>query len=155
MKLFLLAPCEKVIQDQESGNSLISLFHAIHVSLPVGAETPPHDAVIPRQWAIFGTWELSPEEEGSHLTGVFEVFWPDGRVFTTMGLETADLARSGVAFILRLHGFPLGQNGDLRITHWLERDGAQMSEKSETQVTVSVVIGSLREATSEMANEGT
>src|ERR1039458_6396967 len=120
MKLLILTPCEKVIQDVQSGNSLISVFHGIKIKLPPVDAGLPSDAVAPKDWAIFSKWGLLPEEEGRNYTSFVEVFWPDGRLLASQRLEAAQPTKHGMAFITNLRGFPVGQNGNIKVLCSLE-----------------------------------
>jgi len=116
MNNILFAPCQLVIQDAELGHSLIAVFHEIKMQFPPGTEIPSN-AVIPRDWAIFTKWEMSSDEEGKDYVSNTDIFWPDGSMFATFSLHAKPPVATGMAFIVRLQGFPMGQAGLIRITN--------------------------------------
>jgi hypothetical protein len=138
MKLLLLTPCEKVINDPVSGHSLIAIFHGVNLALPVDSEVVPRDAVIPRAWAIFSKWELEPHEERKEYASVVQIYWPNGDDFAKHTIVASQPAQNGMAFIVNIQGFPIGQTGKLRVVNWLERDGETISEKNEFSMRVNV-----------------
>jgi hypothetical protein len=137
MKLLLLTACEKVLQDVQSGHSLISVFHGLTIQLPPEPEMPGN-AVIPKEWAIFSKWELLPDEEGKNYASSVEIFWPDGTFFAKSIIAAAQPTQDGMAFIVRLPGFPIGQNGKLKIVQFLQSDDEQVFGPVELEVRVAV-----------------
>jgi hypothetical protein len=145
MKLLLIAPCEKLIEDLTQGQSMISIFHGLKIRIPRDQEIPSN-AVSPKEWAIFSKWELSPEEEGQTFTSTMSVFWPDGSQFFTHELAAIQPTTNPMAFVHRVQGFPIGQNGDLRIVNSLTRDGEVLFGPVEVTVTIDVIRMELPEA---------
>jgi hypothetical protein len=135
MKILLLAACDRVIQDPQFGNSLISVFHGIKFQVPTGAEMP-NDAVIPKEWAIFSKWELLPEDEDKPYTSAIKILWPNGTEFIQYRLAAAQPTKTGLAFINRLNGFPVGQAGKIKILQSLECDGAVVYGPEELDIQV-------------------
>lgn len=141
VKLLVLTPCEKVLSDPFSGQSLIGVFHGLRVALPVATDPPmPQDAVVPKDWAIFSKWQLEPHEENLDYSSQIEVFWPNGTPFVNARLQAMQPTKSGMAFINRLNGFPIGQNGALRITQSLLRGEEVVFGPVELQVDVLVEV---------------
>jgi hypothetical protein len=137
MKLLLLTACDKVLQDPQFGSSLISVFHGIKFQVPAGTELPK-DAVVPKEWAIFSKWELLPEEENKNHVSVIEIFWPDGNAFIKYALKAAQPTKNGMAFINRMTGFPVGQDGKLKVIQSLECDGVVVGGPHELDLQVDV-----------------
>jgi hypothetical protein len=121
MKLLVIAPCDRIINDPTFGNSLIAVFHEIQIKLPPGSEVPA-SAMIPRDWSIFSKYYLDPEEEGKEYYSITKVFWPSGEKFAEISLLSAN-PKNGMAFAVRLQGAPIGQNGKYRIEQSIHING--------------------------------
>jgi hypothetical protein len=122
MKLLVFTPCNSALQDPILGSSLIAIFHGITFKVPPGTELPSN-AVIPKDWAIFSKWGLEPEEYGKEYTSKIEIYWPDGTEFVKASLVSQQPTRDGMAFISRMTGFPVGQDGEIRVVQLLESGG--------------------------------
>ena|ERR1035438_2166062 len=122
MKLLVFTPCNIVLQDPGLGSSLISIFHGITFKVPTGTELPSN-AVMPKEWAIFSKWGLELEEYGKEYTSKIEIYWPDGTEFAKFSLVSEQPTKDGMAFINRLTGFPVGQDGEIRVVQLLEGNG--------------------------------
>jgi hypothetical protein len=138
MKLLILTPCEKVIQDQTSGPSLIATFQEFGAVIPTAADLPV-DAVLPKEWCIFVLWELQPEERDRQYFVRTQIAWPDGKDY----IDTRFLLRSVadkayMSSIQKISGFPIGQNGTLHIKIWLELDGSVVFAPATTSILVTV-----------------
>src|SRR5271165_3941587 len=138
MKLLLIAPCQIALQDPEQGHSLIAIFHDILIKLPETSPAPPPNAIIPREWAIFTKFALEPNEEGKDYALATNIFWPDETSFVSQVLHAAQPTKNGMAFIAKLQGFPMGQNGKVRITQQLFMGDQVVSENIETDILVRV-----------------
>jgi hypothetical protein len=136
MKLLLHSACNNVLQDPQFGASLISVFHAIAFMVPEGQEFPAN-AVVPKEWAIFCKWSLLPEEYGKNYTCLHKLFWPDGTVFAEAKLEAVQPTKDGMAFVQRLNGFPVGQQGNLRIVQTIESDGVIVGGPDELLIAIN------------------
>jgi hypothetical protein len=137
MKLLILAACEKVLSDPQSGPSLIAIFNGMKVTTHTDAVVP-RDALLPREWSIFSRWQLEPEEEGKNYTSSTEILWPDGTQFGRLDLVAEQPTADGMSFTGRLTGFPIGQNGKVRIIQTLKRDDGSVSGPFEMFLTVTV-----------------
>jgi hypothetical protein len=123
MKQLVVAPCQTVIQDPESGHSLISVFHGIKVRIPENAPDPPRDAVIPKEWSIFSKFALEPTEEGEDYALSTDIFWPDGTPFVSNTLAATQPTKKDLCFVVKLQGFPIGQSGIVRVDQTLKSRG--------------------------------
>lgn len=137
MKLLVFVPCQMVLQDPTMGHSLISVFHEIKIQIPKENEVPTN-AIMPKEWAIFLKWDLTPEEQGKQYSAVIEILWPDGTPFAKQPLPAAQLAARDLVFVFKLVGFPMGQNGFLKITASLESDGQPVFAPTSTFVNVEL-----------------
>jgi hypothetical protein len=138
MKLLLIAPCQIALQDPDQGHSLIAVFHEIKIRIPEDAPQLPVNAIIPKEWAIFSKFGLEPEEEGKDYSLDTTIFWPDGAVFATQVICALQPTRNGLAFIVRLQGFPMGQNGVVKVSQTLLRGERVVYEGAESEIRMSV-----------------
>jgi hypothetical protein len=115
MKLLLASPCQIVIQDKEAGgHSLIGIFHHFKIRVPETADIPAN-ALLPREWAIFSKWSFEPSETEKKIKLVAEAFWPNDEPLFRAELVAAEISDNQSAFIIRNGGFPMGQNGLIKI----------------------------------------
>jgi hypothetical protein len=132
----MLTPCTNVLIDMQYGASLISIFHGITFTLPEGTERPTN-AVMPKEWAIYSKWNLEPEEYGKNYTSNIKIYWPDGTLFSEATLDAVQPTKDGMAFINRMNGFPVGQDGKLRILQTLESDGITIARSEEITLAIN------------------
>ena len=124
MKLLLAAPCNLVSIDQQLGHSLIGVFHDIAVKVPPDTEIPAN-ALLPKEWAVFSKWLLSPGEEGEEYFLVSEIYWPDGTMLNQIKVKAPDPNANSITFVLRNQAFPFGQNGKVKILIWIEKEDGE------------------------------
>jgi hypothetical protein len=125
-KLYVFAVCDKVIQEQSGPASLISLFSEVHAVLPPEVESVPSNAVVPREWFIFTSWEQQPEDKGKEYREVIELIYPDGTVFAKpieikFVFQPDKSHHQTAANVL---GFPIGQRGVFTVKMRLETGGS-------------------------------
>jgi hypothetical protein len=123
---YVFVICEKVILEQSNVASLISLFTQINID--AAAEIPPN-AVVPKEWAIFVSWDWEPSDAGREYTNRIQILHPDGTVF---------LEIPPVAFTMQegrkqqvntpVLGIPIGQLGRCAVRLWLEHAGVVVIE---------------------------
>ena len=140
MKLLLTTSCDKVLEDPESGTSLIAIFHEIKVHIPIDAEIP-NNAAIPREWFIFTKFSLAPEEEEADYALETQVFWPDGTQFLGLTIGAKQPTRNGMAFKVKLPAFPIGQPGSLKITQTLRSNSDIVLGPIENEIIVRIERG--------------
>jgi len=139
MRLMLFTACEKVIQDPNSGTSLIDLFQEIGVAVPSAAEVPI-DAVIPKDWAAFALWALDEAEIGSPFAMKIQIFWPDGKLFLENRVPQAEITKKPyLSFTVRMTVLPMGQSGKMKIKVWLVEGETAVTEPNETDVMVRLI----------------
>jgi hypothetical protein len=119
--LYAFVVCDKVILDQSGLASLISLFSIITAGLPTESSEIPPNAVAPKEWAVFTSWDWEPGDEGKEYTHRTQILHPDGTLF----LQIPD-----VRFIMQpgrkqqitspVLAIPIGQRGMCKVRMWLE-----------------------------------
>jgi hypothetical protein len=138
-KLYVFAACEKVILDQASVPSLIALFTKLKLLLPGQLEDVPENAVAPKEWAVFASWDRVPSDEGKIFNQCLQVLYPDGKVFfenrdVKFTIKLGERQHNAV----RIVGFPIGQKGDYTIRMWLEENGSVVVEPVEIRLEVEI-----------------
>ena len=145
MKPIALLTCEKVIVDKDGAHSLINVMLNAKVELHEAQSeqsTPipiPNNALAPTQWWIYTVWEPTAEDIEKTFEQVYQIFWPNGD----------KLLEKALGFILHeekmwqttyyVVGFPVGQEGRVRIVTWLQLEGRRVSEIAETFITINHV----------------
>jgi len=138
MKLLLASPCQMVIADKESGYSLIAVFHHIKVRVPEAAEIPSN-ALLPKEWAIFSQWQLDSSEAERNVKQVAEAYWPNGDPLFKQELKALNITENQAAFIIRNIGFPMGQNGIIKILLSMFVDDKPAFDPIELNVKVEMI----------------
>src|SRR5271157_362574 len=81
-KLSIFALCEKVIMDKEDRASLISLFNTISAQILPTNQAIPSNAVAPKEWYVYTSWETEPEDIGKEYRQVVQLLYPNGEPFS-------------------------------------------------------------------------
>jgi hypothetical protein len=79
--LYIFTICEKVILDKEDRASLISLFNTISAQVLPNSEGIPLNAVAPKEWWAFSSWETKPDDIGKEFRQVVQLLYPNGEPF--------------------------------------------------------------------------
>jgi hypothetical protein len=127
-KLYIFVTCEKAITDSEGLSSLIALFNELTVFIPEGATPPPPNAVVAKDWAIFSSWEMEPEDEGKEFREFFQVLYPNDTPFAQeISFPFRAVAGKKYNQVIALSkGFPIGQQGRYAVQMRLEQDGVKI-----------------------------
>lgn len=119
--LYAFVACEKIILDKNDVASLISLFTIVTATVP--ADVPPN-AAIPKEWAIFSSWDCEEGDEGKEYIQHVEILHPDGSIFLVVPDAKFTLEPGRKHQILNpVLGLPIGQQGDCKVNMWLEQNG--------------------------------
>jgi hypothetical protein len=124
-----------VVQDPDSGQSLIAVFHEIKIRIGDTSEVPSN-ALIPKDWTVFTKFALEPEEEGKDYVLNTRIFWPDGSPFVDQSLTANQPTKNALVFTIRMQGFPIGQSGMIKIRQTLTSGGIEVCEQIEVEVRV-------------------
>ena len=127
-KLLVFTACEKIVIDDKNNPSLIMLLNAVTVtpSAPT-AKDIPKDAVGPKEWAIYASWEREEGDENKSYTQCLQILWPDGNEFQRHALPF-EFTKRNQQNRVQMMGFPIGQLGLLTVNLWLESEGAKVTE---------------------------
>lgn len=125
-----LIACERVIVEEGTRVvSAIGMFSKLTVPIPHN-ETPPENAVVPKEWSIIAAWDPIDGEEGREFTLCVELFFPDGKPFVETTRSKFKIERDLRSHnSIKLLGFPVGQQGRVETKAWLESDGRLIGEK--------------------------
>ena len=145
MRALALLPCEKIIRDAVGGPSLVATFQEINLQFPSEVKLPTN-AVIPKEWAVFGLWQISDAEIQHVYSQHLEIIWPDGSPFFKQAQPVPTDKPDWITSIMNIVGFPVGQPGKLVIRLWMESEGEKVGDAIETFVKVNH--GVLPDATS-------
>lgn len=86
-RLYVFAICEKVIMDSATGApSLIGLFDKITARTNADAPDIPANAVFPKEYAVFTSWDVEPSDRGKVYNQAYEFF-----IQTALNLASATL----------------------------------------------------------------
>ncbi len=143
MKCTALLPCEKIIIDKDGAHSIINVMQSAAVvlqqqelgqapqSLPM-----PKNAVMPMTWWIFSVWKPSSDDVGRSFEQVYQLQWPSGAKFAENRLpftQKDDRMQQTTFYYL---GFPVGEEGELKILSWLDSHGERVSDVIETSIRI-------------------
>lgn len=148
-----LLTCEKVIIDKDGAHSLINVMLNASIKLQEAqGQAPPRDvdipsnAVAPNQWWIYTLWEPAMEDVGQSFVQVYEVYWPNGDKLAPpehklqLPFIQRDDKMNQTTFYIA--GFPVGQQGKVRIVTWLESQaGDRRTNEIENFVRIEHLTG--------------
>jgi hypothetical protein len=147
MKCVALLTCEKVVIDKNGAHSLINVMITAAVTAEVTGPQQadqhpqqiavPSNAVIPVTWWIYTLWNPSSEDVGKAFEQVYQVFWPNGDKLAESTLPFTQQNDQMQQTSFHIGGFPVGQQGKVRIVTWLHLDGVRTSEIIETYILMS------------------
>jgi|SRR6267154_1562803 len=144
MKCITLLTCEKVIIDKEGAHSLINVMLNANVKLqqvqegqPAEDTLIPNDAVTPMQWWIYTVWNPSSDDVGRAFEQVYQVFWPNNEKLAESTLPFTQKDEKMQQTTFYIGGFPIGQQGKIRVVTWLHFEGRRVSEMAETYIMVN------------------
>jgi hypothetical protein len=140
-KLYLFAICEKVITDTNGVVSLIGLFNKVTVTRSPDSPEVPANAVAPKEYSIFTSWDLEAADRGKDYNQFYEFFYPDGaqfggRAISVIKMGDGKRANSTANSI----ALPIGQVGVYTARTWLEDDAKKtIFEPISLQFEVEVI----------------
>ena len=140
LKTYICVACEKVLITKQETASLISLFSRIVLQVGKGTQIA-RDAVLPREWFVFGVWDTEPEDADQEFDCFFQMLYPDGTQFSEVVKVSfkpvAPIRRSQVYF--QMPGFPISQKGFYTIKVWIEQAGKQVIAPIEFKLELEII----------------
>lgn len=136
---YVCVACEKVIFDQGVVASLIGLFSKIIINVPAGTGEFPGNAVAPKEWAVFSSWDIDEGDELIEFMFCLQLFYPDKTQFgetskNKMKVEAGK--RSQVT--ANMLGFPVGQLGSYTVRSWVEANDKIVAGPIEFEIQVEI-----------------
>lgn len=123
LKPYVCVVCEKVIFGQDSVPSLINLFTKITATIPVDAPEIPKNAVAPKEWCVFSSWDAEPGDELREYFICTHVLYPDQTPFGEISKNKLNIELGKRAqFNVQMLGFPMGQAGVYTVKTWIEEN---------------------------------
>jgi hypothetical protein len=156
LKPYICVACEKVILEQplpggppqayESAAgvaSLITLFNKIVAVVsygPQGLPSIPPTAVIPKDWAIFSSWDVEPGDENRNYVICTQIHYPDESPFGAAAKNPLKIEpKKRSQNVVRIGGFPIGQEGTYTVRTWLEENGQRVFGPIEFKIELEIV----------------
>jgi hypothetical protein len=139
MRFLATLACEKVVIDKAGAHSLIEIMSGADIAItpPPGllATQLPPNAMSPKQWWIFSVWEPNTDEVGKEFEQVYAVYWPNGDklIDGRLTFKADDKVQYTSYTIL---GFPVGQEGKLKISTWIEKGGSRITDPFDYFITI-------------------
>src|SRR5690348_17171932 len=143
LRPYVCVACEKVILDNpieltsphaRGPASLINLFSKITIT-PQESQEIPANAVVPKEWAIYAAWFVEEEDKDKHYSFCMLMHYPEGQQFgsvTKIPIPVTLGERSQV--IVKVLGFPIGQQGFYRVKAWLEESDKRVGDIIEIPI---------------------
>lgn len=141
-KLYIFVTCEKVIIAKDEQTSLISLFNVMNVMIPTDQTDPiASNAVVPKEWVIFTSWEREPQDDGKEYSQIIEILYPDGTHFAKPRdfKFTIPAGKSHYQCTTNVNGFPIGQLGMYTVKMRLERNAETISGPTSIKINLQHV----------------
>jgi len=144
LKPYICVVCEKVIFAQDLVPSLISLFTKIVMTVPIGAPEIPKNAVAPKEWSVFSSWETEPGDELREYTFCAQILYPDQSPFGEVNRQKISVEPNKRAQLnYQVLGFPIGHTGVYTIKAWIEEKQKIVVGPIDLKVELEVVKQSL------------
>lgn len=121
LKPYVCVACEKIVLTKDNVASLINLFSKITVAVPANSPEIPGNAVAPKEWAIFSSWDTEMGDELREYDFCTQIFYPDGTPFGEPGKVRIPIESGKRAQItVQILAFPIGQTGSYTVKTWIE-----------------------------------
>jgi hypothetical protein len=149
-KPYICVACDKVIVEQPLPGappggevvSLISLFNKVVAVIQGGDISQikiPTNAVYPKEWAIYSSWDVEPGDEKRNYMICTQMYYPDHSPFGPVSKNALKMKENERAQnILRIMGFPIGQRGMYTIETWLEENEKKVFGPIEFKVGLEI-----------------
>ncbi|HEV2470334.1 MAG TPA: hypothetical protein VGS78_14180 [Candidatus Sulfotelmatobacter sp.] len=140
MRFISTIACEKVIIDKGGAHTLIEVLSGADIAItPPPGMTPaqlPANALSPKPWWIFSMWEPDEDDEGQEFEQIYVVYWPNGDKLVE-GKSTPFTMTDRVQYSsYQLLGFPVGQQGKVRVSTWITKNGNRVTDPFDYFITI-------------------
>lgn len=132
--------CEKVIVSQTSTPSLINIFTKLTFAVPAAVEIP-RNAVAPKDWAIFSSWDTELGDERREYLICVNVLYPDQSPWGDVNRIKVDILEGGktAQVVTQMVGFPIGQVGTYTVRVWIEENQRVVVTPIELKTEVEII----------------
>lgn len=136
LQTFALA--EKGLLTREGTVSLIVILQRMEISVKAAHDPRalPKNAVAPMTWCAYTLWHEQDQEHGVEFTNVIKVSWPDKSEFLTTSSKFSFTETKTHSVLQNVIGFPVGQQGEVVVDMWLERDHRRIGEVHSWKVEI-------------------
>jgi hypothetical protein len=146
MRFLATCACERIIIDRVGAHSLIAIMSRIDIAITpppdMTANQLPPNAIAPKEWFVFSMWEPEGGDFGKEFEQVIEVFWPNEEKILSGRLKLKPEANGGNQLAsYSISGFPVGQQGRVKVLTWLEQQGRRVTEPFPYYISVNYVSG--------------
>lgn len=144
---YICVACEKAIYEAAPAPAttgttgpatLVSLFSVINLTVLENADIPKN-AVAPKEWAIFSSWNTEPGDEEKSYFLCTQILYPD---LTTFGeiWKAPMLMQRGKRCQMKVQvpGFPIGQEGFYTVRTWIEENKQEVVAPIEFKLEVQI-----------------
>jgi hypothetical protein len=134
LKLETIAACNDVLLDEQNNPTLVSVFCALDTAHAQGAKIDA-GAIAPREWKIVTVWLADEADLGKTFTQRTKVMAPDGKEF---GNASSDFKVAARSHNIRQNviGMPVGVEGNIVISVWLEAENKKVSELYKYEISI-------------------
>jgi len=136
-RLAVLLACEKMLTDELANPSAISMFCALKIGFPPGVQIT-RTTMAPRKWCVIVMWLGTDKHIRQTYTQQIRIYTPSGDEF---GKLTDQFTFEQISHTMRtdVEGMPVGLQGLLKITVWMEQDGKPVTEHFDYVVNIAHV----------------
>ena len=130
--LLFLAPCEKVIIDQNNASSIIAILEEVKIQVVSGVAIPL-GMVVPMQWAVVTLWEQSSAyETGRTFEQRTVLVSSSGKhLIESIGQFAFDDKRPRMRVVNQIVGMPISEPGPHKIKIWIREQAVEPKEWKE------------------------
>lgn len=150
LKPYICVVCEKVVLEYQmtadnkavaGPASLISLFQKITAVVATNAPPFPANAVAPREWSLYSSWDTEPGDELRNYVLCTQILYPNGDEYGTVQRIPVKPLSAGKRWqmIVRVLGFPIGQAGFYKILTWIEENDQRVVGPIEDKIEVEII----------------
>jgi hypothetical protein len=138
MRLLATCVCDRLIVDKMGAHSLIAIMSNADIAITPpagGSERLPPNAMFPKEWWIFSMWEPASGDVGKEFDQIIQVYWPNGDKILDgkLTFKTDDRTSYNSYQVL---GFPVGQEGKVKILTWVEEQGRALTDPFPYYITI-------------------
>jgi len=110
------------------------------VTIPADAPEVPKNAVIPREWAVFSSWDTEPGDELREYFLCTQILYPDQTPFGEINKIRINIERNKRAQVnVQMLAFPIGQTGSYTVKTSVEENQRTVFSPIEFKIELEIV----------------